>query len=172
VTLRRSLPYDLRLQGLCHARMINPLSPVVNVAVMKDALVKPCRKCGETDRYKSGGCRPCGRTKRYRWVERNPEKAKAQAKKWWKKAKSGGRLSCPKEGWTQEIFEKKLIEQNNRCAICQRPFSSLKRRPDRDHNHRTKKARSLLCGRCNTAIGILESPLFPEYLAYLKAWTE
>ena len=34
------------------------------------------------------------------------------------------------------------------CGVCQRPMSET-RRPDRDHDHLTGKARGLACVRCN-----------------------
>lgn len=38
---------------------------------------RPCVKCGEADRYKSGYCRPCAIAISAAWRTANPEKAKA-----------------------------------------------------------------------------------------------
>lgn len=41
--------------------------------------MKPCVKCGVTDRYSSGGCRPCGHKIARRWKENNKEQVMASA---------------------------------------------------------------------------------------------
>lgn len=46
-------------------------------------------------------------------------------------------------------------QQDNRCAICHRlEFSESKRYLSIDHNHQTGKVRALLCGKCNTILGM------------------
>lgn len=54
-------------------------------------------------------------------------------------------------------YEVMLIRQDGRCAICGDvdPHSSGGRFC-RDHDHVTGKARELLCGPCNTALGHIE----------------
>jgi Recombination endonuclease VII len=59
---------------------------------------------------------------------------------------------------TQEWFDAKLIEQDNRCAICRQPFTET---PHIDHNHKccprltscNKCRRDLLCEDCNLGLG-------------------
>lgn len=52
-----------------------------------------------------------------------------------------------------ERRRKKLADkQGDKCAICERPESSFKRRLNVDHNHRTGQVRGLLCYRCNKFI--------------------
>lgn len=58
----------------------------------------------------------------------------------------------------EEVF-RKLIQQKNRCAICNEKFLKT---PHVDHNHKTKKFRGLLCSKCNQAIG-----LFRENIRFL-----
>lgn len=41
------------------------------------------------------------------------------------------------------------LNQGYKCAICERPESSFKKRLSVDHNHRTKRVRGLLCFYCN-----------------------
>lgn len=66
----------------------------------------------------------------------NPEKTAAYARK-------------RNYGVTQEWFETKLKEQDNKCAIC---FNELTK-PKVDHNHVTGQPRDLLCHSCNVCIG-------------------
>lgn len=74
-------------------------------------------------------------------------------------------------GLTQEDYDRKLGEQGGVCAICAREPEAGKNLCV-DHDHETGKARSLLCRRCNTAIGQLnDDPTLLEKAAeYLKRW--
>lgn len=76
---------------------------------------------------------------------------------------------CPEEraknryGITPEQKKSMLETQENKCAICRRPFlerpegakSKAKNinGPHIDHNHLTGKTRGLLCHWCNTGLG-------------------
>lgn len=62
-------------------------------------------------------------------------------------------------------FEQRLKEQNNRCALCLVEFTSDKNIYV-DHNHETKENRSLLCPRCNIAIGVFDRLTWNEVLVY------
>jgi site-specific DNA-adenine methylase len=65
---------------------------------------------------------------------------------------------------TSKEFSKYLNTQKNKCGICRTVFSDKKPYiASVDHNHHTGKIRGLLCGRCNSAIG-----LFKEDLIILK----
>ena len=55
---------------------------------------------------------------------------------------------------TIEKYDKLKEEQENRCAICDKPSSNNKLAWD--HNHQTGKTRSLLCTPCNLAVGWFE----------------
>lgn len=63
-------------------------------------------------------------------------------------------------GITVEQYDAMLAAQGGLCAICRKPeVRKLRGRVARlvvDHCHATGKVRSLLCHRCNTAIGWLE----------------
>lgn len=53
-----------------------------------------------------------------------------------------------------------LQKQNNRCAIC----GGLKNQKNTlyfavDHDHTTGEVRGLLCGKCNTAIGLMHDSI-------------
>ena len=56
-------------------------------------------------------------------------------------------------------------EQCNQCEICHKTLTDSFHI---DHDHKTKKVRSLLCGKCNTRLGAYEYlvslPGFGDYL--------
>ena len=52
-----------------------------------------------------------------------------------------------------EFYEYLLAKQQGKCAICGNP--PKKRSLVVDHNHVTGKVRALLCGLCNSGIGML-----------------
>lgn len=63
-----------------------------------------------------------------------------------------------KYGLSHAQFAELLAAQNNKCAICGCKFS-LKNRPCIDHDHKTDKARGLLCSPCNTGISCFRDNL-------------
>lgn len=74
-------------------------------------------------------------------------------------------------GITQEDFDALLKQQDNVCAICEKPC--ITEQPlSIDHDHTTNKVRGLLCRKCNSGIGMLgDSPLLLEKaLKYLKSF--
>ena len=62
-------------------------------------------------------------------------------------------------GMTLEEYDRKLVAQNGVCAVCRRPETKIYRGAlkslDVDHCHRTNKIRDLLCGACNSSLGLL-----------------
>jgi len=56
---------------------------------------------------------------------------------------------------TEETFQKLVEEQKSCCAICTEKIENL----FIDHCHKTGKIRSLLCHKCNTAIGLLNEDI-------------
>ena len=91
-----------------------------------------------------------------RYNERHPEKRSEyyQNNKQAIKAKTRNRP----HGITQEWIDARLIEQENKCAICFRSFTGT---PHVDHNHECCKPRTscekcrrgLLCSDCNLGLG-------------------
>jgi hypothetical protein len=57
-------------------------------------------------------------------------------------------------GLTMEQYEDKWLEQDGKCAICNKesPVYGHKRLGI-DHDHATGKVRELLCGPCNSTLG-------------------
>lgn len=77
---------------------------------------------------------------------------------------------------TADRYEDMCKEQNNLCAICNRP-SMAKRlgktlRLDVDHEHGTGRVRGLLCRSCNTALGKFQDSIviLDAAIKYLKSW--
>lgn len=58
-----------------------------------------------------------------------------------------------KYGIEPEMFMALLYLQDRRCAICRVEFV---RTPHIDHCHETGRVRGLLCGQCNTGLGMFE----------------
>lgn len=56
------------------------------------------------------------------------------------------------------------MQQNYKCAICQKPFGYTKKRFAVDHCHATGTLRGILCGKCNAGLG-----QFKDSIGTLKA---
>ena len=106
---------------------------------------KECRREAARARYKKNPKPHVERNRKYR--EGNPDK-----------------IRCLKFrtvfGITLEEYERMSATQNNLCAICKLPETSLNnqkvggvRRLAVDHNHKTGQVRELLCSHCNKALG-------------------
>lgn len=99
----------------------------------------------------------------------HPEEARAATQRW--KASNPGhqaayragnpeaelRYQLKAHGLTIEQFKEMVEMQSGKCAICGNPPAGTKmeKRLHVDHDHQTGKVRSLLCGACNRAIGLL-----------------
>ncbi len=66
-------------------------------------------------------------------------------------------------------YNKMLLEQQDKCAICKNPETAFIKSLNKtksfsvDHCHKTGRIRGLLCGKCNTALG-----LFKEDVSIMK----
>lgn len=87
-----------------------------------------------------------------RWQQSNPEKVRDISRRY--RLNHPDRVRATKRkteyGITQEEFDHRRIEQNNKCVICLREFV---RTPHIDHDHITGEVRALLCGNCNPMLG-------------------
>jgi len=145
--------------------------------------MKACTKCGVVQPLSEfyaakgtrdglrGDCKSCFKRRAAERYARNPEPAKARARRWaqenpekraeWmRRYRESGRRSevdrrtylMRTHGITPERYEKKLQRQGGVCAICGSPP-----RPDIslhvDHDHATGEQRGLLCFRCNNGLG-------------------
>lgn len=74
-------------------------------------------------------------------------------------------------GLTRETFFDLVEKQDNKCALCEKPFEGLSRRLIHiDHCHQTGRVRGLLCMTCNVALGMLgdTAESLSKALAYVK----
>jgi hypothetical protein len=117
--------------------------------------------------------------KKYR--EKNAEKLKERKKKYAaghpvKKSKEASARyhrthKFKSVGITQEIYYSILSEQGGKCAICKTSEWGYNG-PAIDHDHKTGKARGLLCMKCNTGLGHFDDSfeLLNTAIEYLKRY--
>ena len=73
-------------------------------------------------------------------------------------------------------YDEVLTAQSGVCAICHRPefrkirSDGITRRLAIDHDHKTNKLRGLLCGDCNTGLGLFQDDILrlESAIAYLR----
>lgn len=135
-------------------------------------LTKVCRTCkeekpiSEFHKHKTtrdrlnGECKKCHRARAQKWAEENRDRAAAASRR--HRAKLDPEVAAERVrrsnykaayGITPEDYDRMFEEQKGLCAICLEP--PVKMRLAVDHNKKTGKVRQLLCGRCNTSIGLL-----------------
>ena len=88
---------------------------------------------------RSARCRECRAHSRR---AENPEKNRARFLTW-------------KYGMTQADFDRLMMLQSGRCALCGE-LPRKERSLHIDHDHTTGAIRGLLCSPCNTSIGLLK----------------
>lgn len=103
----------------------------------KTYIGKPCPLGHVERRATTGNCMEC--------EAKNNQKRKQRAK--WNRI-------FAIYGLTQSALEKMVITQGNQCSICYADFTEVNMHID--HCHTTGKVRSLLCSRCNQAIGLID----------------
>lgn len=135
--------------------------------------MRTCSECGqakeERDFYldkRRGGfqrrCKRCVIACARRWQDRNPDRAKEIAHKWYaENSRRRKGYSLKRFGMTVEQYEELFSTQNGLCAICGKPPNGKKLAVD--HCHSSNRIRGLLCNSCNAFLGLLEAmPDFPE----------
>ena len=103
------------------------------------------------------------------YYSKNKEKVNNRAKAWRKrdhKKYLKYRLQY-NFGISLEEYERKLKEQNSKCAIC---GNSTNNTLNVDHCHMTNKFRGLLCSNCNTGLGLFKDNIetLQKAIEYLK----
>lgn len=109
---------------------------------------------------------------RKRWEAANRDKVLAQRKRY--RQRHPVRVwaqDLKKSGFTVELFELTLHEQQGKCAICNRQLVRGRTSDSMaaDHDHATGKPRGILCRRCNSVIGFVDDnpALLIEAIRYL-----
>jgi Recombination endonuclease VII len=100
-----------------------------------------------------------------RYRERHPDKAKATQVASNEKRKGTRKeyrryRTVKKYGITQTEYDAMLEAQNGACFICGSPHGDPRHSAGIfhiDHCHRSGKVRSLLCAKCNLAVGHIEN---------------
>lgn len=153
-------------------------------------LEKTCRSCGETkpgaefarDRSKPDGCdtrcRPCAAESMRRYRLEHPDRVRATKRRTYQKNYPKVREYRLKRlyGLTRSEYDALLAAQSGRCKICGRTETHTSNGGDAvrelavDHCHDTGQVRGLLCGRCNSAIGLLghDEELLLAAVRYLR----
>lgn len=98
-----------------------------------------------TGRYSNGACKVCDRKRHKEFYHSNPDYQYNTNVKY----KRFGRY-----GITSEQYDTLLVNQQNKCQMCQTSQENLKRTLSVDHDHKTGKIRGLLCGACNLILGL------------------
>lgn len=71
-----------------------------------------------------------------------------------------------KYGITLDIYDSMRLNQDNKCAICNRLCNDL----HVDHDHSTLKIRGLICHNCNVVLGLVydDISILKAAIAYLE----
>lgn len=99
--------------------------------------------------------REARREKSKKYYQENKEKAKEANRQYFLKHRDKYPHYSRKYHYsmTQEVFEKMLSDQGNKCAICFDTFTETLK-PFVDHDHVVERVRQLLCKKCNSFIGL------------------
>ncbi len=149
---------------------------------------KTCAHCKETKsveqfttnkQQKSGLCSYCKscirilRKTKWHLSPETIEKGKATAREKYrtKEGRRRGRNASYKSryGFSLDAYEKMFNAQEGKCAMCRKPS-------DRflvvDHDHVTDKVRALLCPRCNSFLGYIETDnlIIKQARSYLRKY--
>ena len=129
----------------------------------KCKIVKPASEfyLRSSKRWLRGSCKECDKVDRKIWTKGNPDKVRITNRK------SGyKRLGI---NITLEEYDALSLQQGGRCLICGKSQTKNKLLHV-DHNHSTGKVRGLLCGKCNSGLGMFGDSVEVLYTAieYLK----
>jgi hypothetical protein len=138
---------------------------------------KVCSKCGEEKPVEAfgirsvnpdglnNGCRKCMASYRSEHYFKNDDYRQHRIREATKINRKR------KYGITDEDFQILLNTQNSKCAICSVHLdgSIFSLKGQLDHCHVTKKVRGILCGKCNTALGLFKDDrnIMLEAISYL-----
>lgn len=117
----------------------------------QSSMLKKCKVCGiekNISDFYSGrkDCKDCRNAANRRIRIDDPERYARYRKR------HNEYLKESRYGITQEQFDQMLLNQSNKCKICDTEFKSSKD-THIDHSHDTNRVRGLLCNNCNMALG-------------------
>ena len=111
-------------------------------------------------------------TETYKKVQKRYQDRSEQLKRYYQDNKEN--LKCKdlqkKYGITLEEYNNFLEQQNYLCNICENHIEEFSRSLAVDHCHKTGKVRSLLCSKCNTALGLVGENIdvLESMIGYIK----
>ena len=73
---------------------------------------------------------------------------------------------------TLDQYNEMYRKQESKCGICGIDESKITKKLNIDHNHKTGKARELLCQKCNVALSYFENFDSKPFLEYLNKHRE
>jgi hypothetical protein len=162
---RQQRERNRRYHARCRDRRITSEQPVIRIL----ALNKRCNYCARTlpfDRFgvdksaKDGRayrCRDCNYARYLARPPRDParESVRHAAYRAKHRARDSEKTRMKKYGLQPGAFERMLIAQSGRCAICVCAFTA----PSNihvDHDHQSGAVRELLCTSCNIGLGMFK----------------
>lgn len=116
---------------------------------------------------------------RRKYRKNNLEKARESVRQWYKKIMKEDPKKIKQQDRRKHLFKKYNLshedwlkmweDQDGKCLICGKPFT----KPSDacvDHNHKTKKIRGLLCGKCNRGLGMFDDDqkIMKKAIKYLE----
>ena len=128
--------------------------------------MKICRDCAiekeenlfiRNKLFKSGYdtlCKECNSKRVKQWRQENPHKRAKQQKREGQKDYTRNKFLKYNYGITLDKYNEMFANQQGCCAICNTHQLDLNRRLCVDHCHSSEKVRKLLCGHCNTLLGM------------------
>lgn len=144
--------------------------------------VRTCRKCGiekpvEAFRLGRTICKACAviyhREASRKWYNEYREQKAASQKEHREMNPRNQTVGARKRryGISAEEYDALSIRQKGACAICGGPPVKNRKSLSVDHCHETGRIRGLLCGRCNTGLGMFKDlpALLEKALQYLRS---
>jgi hypothetical protein len=147
------------------------------------SLTKGCTHCLETkpvtefyvrksrkNKARESWCRGChGKQNSERHLKTQKWKTEYEKERGWRRR---GILNKAQRPFLMQDFRDLFLEQGFACRICRSQFFKFARMLNVDHDHKTGKARGLLCFKCNKGLGhFADSPEVLERAAdYLRVF--
>lgn len=131
--------------------------------LVNEGASRTCVKCGTIKHIKdfypySNHCKECHLKRSRKWHDQHPDTVRRHVRGWHVKTKYG---------ITYEEEQNLLRKQGFKCAIC-----GDTKKLSIDHDHKSGKIRMILCGKCNTGIGMFNDSimLLRKAVKYLELY--
>lgn len=137
-------------------------------------MTKTCKR-GHSYAFKGRGCNVCHAEYMNEYYKKNHVKLRDQSNK---RRKANPEIEKHWKLRTQfgislDQYNEMLVFQKHSCALCLTHQDDLNLKLAVDHDHATGQIRGLLCGSCNTGLGLFKDSIFRldaaiKYLGKLK----